>query len=147
MEYALQWRICGGDFPGAAILGGHSYGGRQATMAAAEDPKLCDALLLLSYPLHPPDKPAQLRTAHFPEVRTKAAFVHGSRDPFGSPAEMDLALKLIPAASWLHIVDAAGHDLRRPAGKVAEMVGGMVRSLLAQGRGQRACPRPIRGTV
>src|SRR5437868_1465677 len=52
------------------ILGGHSYGGRQASMLAAEKPDLADALLLLSYPLHPPRKPDQLRTAHFPQLRT-----------------------------------------------------------------------------
>src|SRR5579871_1011444 len=46
-------------------LGGHSYGGRQASMLAAENPGLADALLLLSYPLHPPAKPQQLRTTHF----------------------------------------------------------------------------------
>ncbi len=119
------------DVPGPVILGGQSYGGRQATMAAAEDPKLSDALLLLSYPLHPPGKPAQLRTAHFPDVRTKAAFMHGSRDPFGSPEEMRLALKLIPAATTLQILEGAGHDLRRSAGRLEELVGETVRSLLA----------------
>src|ERR1051326_1119061 len=50
---------------GTIVFGGHSYGGRQATMLASEDAELGDALLLLSYPLHPPGKPAQLRTAHF----------------------------------------------------------------------------------
>src|SRR5436190_16911795 len=51
---------------GRVIAGGHSYGGRQTTMLAAERPGIADGLLLLSYPLHPPDKPQQLRTAHFP---------------------------------------------------------------------------------
>src|SRR5580700_142356 len=51
------------------VLGGQSYGGRQATMLAAESPGLADALLLLSYPLHPPGKPTQPRTAHFPSLR------------------------------------------------------------------------------
>ena len=69
---------------GVVILGGHSYGGRQASMLAAEKPGLVDALLLLSYPLHPPRKPEQLRTAHFPSLRTPVLFVHGARDPFGS---------------------------------------------------------------
>src|ERR1700736_3325910 len=43
---------------GRLFLGGHSYGGRQATMLAAADPAAADGLLLLSYPLHPPRKPA-----------------------------------------------------------------------------------------
>ena len=51
--------------PGRIFLGGHSYGGRQATMLAAEHADLVSGLLLLSYPLHPPRKPADLRTAHF----------------------------------------------------------------------------------
>jgi predicted alpha/beta-hydrolase family hydrolase len=92
-------------------LGGHSYGGRQATMVAANDPALVDGLLLLSYPLHPPRKPDQLRTAHFSSLRTPALFVHGSRDPFGSVEEMESALKLIPAPTALIQVEGAGHDL------------------------------------
>jgi hypothetical protein len=68
-------------------------------------------LLLLSYPLHPPRKPAQLRTAHFPKLKTPAFFVHGTRDPFATIAEMESALKLIPAAHALHEVEGAGHDL------------------------------------
>jgi predicted alpha/beta-hydrolase family hydrolase len=73
---------------GRIFLGGHSYGGRQATMLAAEQPDLVAGLLLLSYPLHPPRKPAALRTAHFPQLKTPALFVHGGRDPFGSHEEM-----------------------------------------------------------
>jgi uncharacterized protein len=93
------------------FVGGHSYGGRQATMLAANDPALLDGLLLLSYPLHPPRKPHQLRTAHFSSLRTPALFVHGSRDPFGSVEEMESALKLIPAPTALIPVEGAGHDL------------------------------------
>ncbi len=66
-------------------LGGHSYGGRQASMLAAEEPALVEGLLLLSYPLHPPRKPEQLRTAHFGHLQTPALFVHGAKDEFGTP--------------------------------------------------------------
>lgn len=95
------------------FLGGHSYGGRQATMLAAEDPHLAAALLLFSYPLHPPNQPEKTRTAHFPQLRTSAMFIHGSKDAFGSPEEMSAALRLPPAPTSLVIVDRAGHDLRR----------------------------------
>src|SRR5437764_13693733 len=54
---------------GKVFLGGHSYGGRQASMLAAEQPGLVDGLLLLSYPLHPPNKPEQMRTGHFPGLQ------------------------------------------------------------------------------
>jgi uncharacterized protein len=93
------------------FLGGHSYGGRQATMLASEEPELADGLLLLSYPLHPPRKPNQLRTGHFPKLSTPAFFVHGTRDPFGTMPEMNSALKLIPGTHAMFEVDGAGHDL------------------------------------
>jgi uncharacterized protein len=95
------------------FAGGHSYGARQTTMLAAEDAELFSALLLLSYPLHPPAKPGQLRTQHFPTLRTPALFVHGTKDSFGTVEEMTEALKLIPAATELVTIAGAGHDLRR----------------------------------
>jgi hypothetical protein len=98
---------------GKVYLGGHSYGGRQATMLAAEQPDLVPGLLLFSYPLHPPRKPAELRTAHFPKLATPALFVHGSRDPFGSLEEMSQALQLITARNQLFPIESAGHELIR----------------------------------
>jgi predicted alpha/beta-hydrolase family hydrolase len=97
--------------PGRLFLGGQSYGGRQATMLAAEEPGLVDGLLIFSYPLHPPGKPAQMRTAHLERLRTAALFVHGSEDPFATEAEMRSALKLIPAATALVEIEGPGHDL------------------------------------
>jgi predicted alpha/beta-hydrolase family hydrolase len=99
--------------PGPVFLGGHSYGGRQASMLAAEAPEVAEALLLLSYPLHPPKKPAQLRTEHFPALRTRAVFVHGTTDPFGTIEELEAAIAAIPAATKLLTIAGAGHDLRR----------------------------------
>jgi uncharacterized protein len=96
---------------GRVFLGGHSYGGRQASMLAAAEPGLVEALLLLSYPLHPPQRPAELRTAHFPRLETPALFVHGMRDGFGSLAEMEAALKLIRARTELMSISGAGHEL------------------------------------
>jgi predicted alpha/beta-hydrolase family hydrolase len=97
--------------PGRIFLGGHSYGGRQGSMLAAEHPDLVAGLLLLSYPLHPTRKPAQLRTAHFPQIKTPSLFVHGGRDPFGSHDEMKAALALIPSETILLEVEGAGHEL------------------------------------
>ncbi len=98
---------------GRIFLSGLSYGGRQASILAADEPDLVEALLLLSYPLHPPGKPEALRTAHFPKLRTQAAFVQGSKDPFGSIKEMETALRKIPAPNKLIVIESAGHDLRR----------------------------------
>jgi uncharacterized protein len=101
--------------PGQVFAGGHSYGGRQNSMAAAENPKLTDGLLLLSYLLHPPRRPSELRTAHFSMLNTPCLFVHGTRDPFGSPDELSSAVRLIPAHTDLYFLDGAGHDLNKPA--------------------------------
>lgn len=96
---------------GRLVLGGHSYGGRQASMLAAETPGLADGLLLLSYPLHPPERPRELRTAHFPALTTPAVFVHGTRDAFGTVAELEAARRGIPVATALVTMDGARHDL------------------------------------
>jgi hypothetical protein len=96
---------------GRIFAGGHSYGGRQTSMLLAEQPGLADGLLLLSYPLHPPKKPDQLRTAHFPDLRTPALFLSGSRDGFGTIEELSEALKLIPARTTLLPIEGAGHEL------------------------------------
>jgi uncharacterized protein len=107
---------------GPIFLGGHSYGGRQATILVAEDPALCDGLLLLSYPLHPPRKPSELRTAHFPALQARALFVHGTADPFGSIEEMRASLQLIPARTDLVAIERAGHDLARGKFDIAGLV-------------------------
>jgi uncharacterized protein len=102
------------------FLGGHSYGGRQASMLCAElskaelpqeERELVAGLLLLSYPLHPPRKPEQQRTQHLPDLRTPTLFVHGTRDPFGSIEELEKAMKMIPGKTKLLTVEGAGHDL------------------------------------
>jgi len=96
---------------GRIFLGGHSYGGRQATMLAASEPNLAECLLLLSYPLHPPKRSAELRTKHFPSLQVPALFVHGTRDGFGTISEMESALSLISARTELLPVSGAGHEL------------------------------------
>lgn len=114
---------------GPIVLGGHSYGGRQATILASEEFGVAETLLLLSYPLHVPDKPDQLRTAHFPNLRTPALFVHGTKDPFGTPDEMRKALAVIPGRHELQLIEGAGHDLRRPAFDLDAVVAETIRLL------------------
>lgn len=97
--------------PGRIFLGGQSYGGRQASMLCAEEPGLVQGLLLLSYPLHAPGKPDQLRTQHLPKIQAAVLFVHGMRDPFGSIEEMEAAIKVIPGKTKLLPVEGVGHDL------------------------------------
>ncbi len=82
-------------------------------MLAAEQPEICRGLLLLAYPLHPPKEPANLRTAHFRQLRTAALFVQGRRDPFASAEELSAAVAEIPAATTIIIVENAAHDLKK----------------------------------
>ncbi len=117
---------------GRVFLGGQSYGGRQATMLCAAEPKLADGLLLTSYPLHPPGKPLQLRVQHFPELRTPALFIEGTRDPFGSIEEVEKALKLIPARTRMLPVEGVGHDLGFSGKKTSvELAAKITQTLLA----------------
>jgi predicted alpha/beta-hydrolase family hydrolase len=108
---------------GLIFAGGHSYGGRMTAMAASERAGMAAALLLLSYPLHPPNKPDKPRTTFFPELRIPALFVQGSADPFGTIEEVRTALTLIPAATELLTVERAGHDLKRAGDMGAELLG------------------------
>ncbi|HXM41766.1 MAG TPA: alpha/beta family hydrolase [Bryobacteraceae bacterium] len=126
--------------PGKVFLGGHSYGGRQASMLAAEEPDLLAGLMLLSYPLHPPQRPGDLRTAHFPKIATPALFVHGTRDPFGSVEEMRAALLLIAGPHEIVVVEGAGHDLGG-TGSYARVAGRVVAAFREFGEAdkQSAC--------
>jgi len=107
---------------GRVCVGGHSYGGRQSAMLAADTPRLADMLLLLSYPLHPPQQPEKKRTAFFPDLRIPALFVHGTADPFASLEELRDAMALIPARTDLLAVEGAGHDLARAADLANEIL-------------------------
>lgn len=97
--------------PGRLVLGGHSYGGRQASMLLADAPGLAQGLLLLAYPLHPPGRPERRRTEHLITLRTPTVFVHGTRDPFGFVDELDEARGMMPGPTRLLAVRDAGHDL------------------------------------
>jgi uncharacterized protein len=101
------------QFGSRTFLGGSSYGGRQASLLAASHSGLVDGLLLLSYPLHPPGKPTQLRTAHFPQLKTPALFVSGTKDVFGTIAELKAASELIPAHTELVEIAGASHGLSK----------------------------------
>jgi predicted alpha/beta-hydrolase family hydrolase len=126
---------------GRVFLGGLSYGGRQASMLAAEDPALAEALLLLAYPLHRPGRPEAWRTEHFPRLRTPALFVHGAHDPFGSRQELERALALIPAPTELVVVRGS-HDLGYScsAGAEQDVASRAARAFLAFVEAPRSAP-------
>ncbi len=98
-------------FKGRAFLGGSSYGGRQASLLVAAEPEIVDGLLLLSYPLHPPGKPEQMRTAHFSKLQTPALFISGTRDSFATIPELQRAMQSIPGRKKLVAVEGVAHGL------------------------------------
>ena len=125
---ALAERVGGGT--GALVLGGRSMGGRMCSMAAAgddgrggqADPLPVAGLALISYPLHPPGRPEQLRTAHLPRLAVPCLFVSGTRDPFGSPDELETATAVIPGPVTHVWIDGGRHELKGADSRVAEAV-------------------------
>jgi predicted alpha/beta-hydrolase family hydrolase len=101
-------------------LGGRSMGGRMCSIAVAEGLEAA-ALVLISYPLHPPGRPDRLRTAHFPELRLPCLFVSGRRDAFGTPEELEEESAVIPGPVALTFVDG-DHSLRKRDSEVATIV-------------------------
>lgn len=114
--------------PGSVLLGGRSMGGRICSMAVAEGLPAA-GLVLISYPLHPPGKHDVLRTAHFPDLDLPCLFVSGTRDAFGSPAELEQATAAIPGPVTHVWLDGGDHGLRRKDDQVVSAVVGWVASL------------------
>jgi len=106
-------------------LGGRSFGGRACSVAVADGLDAA-ALLLLSYPLHPPGKPDALRVEHFPRLTTPTLFVSGDKDPFGSPGEFAAHVGSIPGP--VHQEWVAGNH--SPKARIDEIVG-LVRRYLS----------------
>lgn len=117
-----------GVAPDRIALGGRSMGGRMCSLAVAEGmPAL--ALVLISYPLHPPGRPDKLRTDHFPRLQLPCIFVSGTRDAFGTPKELQNATKAIPGPVEHHFLEGGDHGLRRRDADVAELVGNVLGKL------------------
>jgi uncharacterized protein len=108
-------------------VGGRSFGGRMCSMAVAEGLPVA-ALVLVSYPLHPPGKPDRLRTEHFAKLDVPCLFVSGRRDTFASPAELERETDAIPGAVSRVFVEG-DHSLRRSESEVADVVAGWLADL------------------
>lgn len=119
--------------PEDCFLGGRSMGGRICSMAVAAGLP-ARGLVLISYPLHPPGKPEKLRTEHFPSITVPCLFVSGTRDTFGTRAELEEATSAI-AGPVTHVwLDGGDHGLRRKDAAVAEAVVAWLEPLLPRGR-------------
>lgn len=109
------------------VVGGRSMGGRMASIVAAgadgqRPPAAIKGLVAISYPLHPPGRPESLRVEHLPELRVPCLFVHGTKDPFGAPGELERWTATIPGPVRHHWVDGKGHDLKGRDAEVAACV-------------------------
>jgi uncharacterized protein len=102
-------------------LGGRSMGGRMCSMVVAEGFPAA-ALVLISYPLHPPGRPDRLRTEHFGSIGVRCLFLSGDRDAFGAPDELRSATGAIPGPVEHVWLEGGDHGLRRRDGDVAEIV-------------------------
>ena len=131
------WATAAGA-PGAFVAAGKSYGGRMASVAAAEGVLTPAGLVYLGYPLHPPGRPDRLRAAHLPEIAAPQLFVEGENDPFIDPrAQLTAAVASCPDAR-VHWVSGGNHSFevkgaRRPADEIgaalAPVVAEFVRGL------------------
>jgi len=99
------------------VIGGKSMGGRIASQMAARDrdaSRLVAGLVFLGYPLHPPGKPAELRTRHLPSIAQPMLCVQGERDPFGSPDELRSVFDGLPAVVDLVVIEGGDHSFKVP---------------------------------
>ena len=121
VEGAARLAESSGLPPERIALGGRSMGGRICSMAATEG-LICAGLVLVSYPLHPPGRPERLRNEHLPAIEVPCLFVSGTRDAFGTPAELEQATAAIPGDVTHVWLEGGDHGLRHRGTDVAAAV-------------------------
>jgi len=96
------------------VLGGRSMGGRICSLVVgdADEPRPALGLVLLGYPLHPPGRSDQLRVEHFPRIHVPTLFVSGTRDPFGTPDELQQHARAIKGTVRWHWIETGDHSFR-----------------------------------
>ena len=114
--------------PAAVVLGGRSMGGRMCSMAVAEGLPAA-GLVLIAYPLHPPGRADKLRVDHFPAIEVPCLFVSGTRDPFGTPEELEARTAAIAGQVTHAWVEGGRHELKGADQQVAETVSAWVSGL------------------
>jgi predicted alpha/beta-hydrolase family hydrolase len=104
---------------GESVIGGHSYGGRVASMVAAETSPA--GLVLLSYPLHRPGHPEELRADHWSSIACPVLLLSGDRDQFARIDLLQASAERLPRAD-LHIYPGMRHGLQRVADDIANRI-------------------------
>lgn len=112
----------------AAVIGGHSFGGRVASLLAAEAP--ARGLVLLSYPLHLPGRPAmwEERVAHWRRIACPVLLLSGERDPRAEIALLRRAVHRLPDAELVSY-PGVGHGIGPVLDDAAERIAAFVREL------------------
>ncbi|MFZ9443024.1 MAG: alpha/beta family hydrolase [Ilumatobacteraceae bacterium] len=135
-ECARSFAAEHGTTTGRLVLGGRSMGGRICSMVAAgvpdidgEDALPVRGLVLVSYPLHPPAKPENLRVEHLPRITVPCLFVHGTKDDFGSPDELQRWTATIPSAVTHHFIENGRHELKNKDAMIADIIADWLSSL------------------
>lgn len=95
------------------VVGGHSYGGRVASLAAARPGAPYAALVCFSYPLHPPGQPERTdaRIAHWPDIACPVLLLSGESDPFARIELLRAAADRLPSVE-LVTYPRLGHTLK-----------------------------------
>ena len=122
------WRAAVPDGAGT-VAGGHSYGGRVASLAAAAGAQYA-GLVLFSYPLHPPGRPdrTDARIAHWPSIACPVLLLSGEADPFARIALLRDAVEQLPNAR-LVTYPRLGHTLQPVLDDVLDRVRAFVDAL------------------
>jgi uncharacterized protein len=110
--------------------GGKSYGGRIASMAAA-DGMPAAALVFLGYPLHPPGKPDQARDTHLYDLRVPMLFLQGTKDPFAQPQALKAVIKKLGDRVTYVPFEDAGHSFERSRKDDARATGASLAAIAA----------------
>lgn len=113
------------------VIGGRSMGGRMCTMATSDEKDALQVagVVCIGYPLHPPKKLDQLRTEHLPRLTTRALFISGTRDEFGTPDELASAFSLLPSPPAVHLIEGGRHELKGHDEHVATLLQNWLRTL------------------
>lgn len=111
-------------------VGGHSYGGRVASLAAARPDAAYRALVCFSYPLHPPGKPERTdaRITHWPQIRCPVLLLSGESDPFARIDLLRAAVPLLPSAQ-LVTYPRLGHTLKPVLPDVLDRVAAFLKAI------------------